>query len=367
MKRSAFIFITLLSLNIEGSIDTIRSESKITDVTVFFNGAQIIRDINVKTGKGKHLIVLKELPDEINPKSIQVYGLENCTILSVKHQTVHPTFNKEIKAEFDNKIEKQELRVKEIKNKINVYEIEEKILLSNSQVNKKDESISITEIKEAAEFYRIRLNEIRREILNLSEELKNIQKETQELYVVQNKLTVKDRKIYSNIFITIDCKKDINENLIISYYVPSAGWVPLYDFRVDEITEPLRIVYNANVYQSSGENWDNVNLTLSSNDPLLSGYKPQIITWYVDRNSPYQKGNIRKTYGSMTGRVSDKEAFEPIPFANIVIKRNNEIVNSTITDFDGQYTIKPIESGTYDLEISFLGYKSVRINGIRVT
>lgn len=356
----------LVSKNAFSSVDTIQTKSKITDVTVFFSGAQVSRQADIKATKGKHLVMMDNLPNEINPQSIQVNGIDNCKILSVKHQLIYPTENKKDKDQLDleNKIDLQELKIKEIKNKFGVFDLEEKLLLDNSMLRKKDEGSAIADIKEAADFYRVRLNEIRQGKLNLSTELEEANKKIQELYVQVNELTAKRRKTYSQILITLDCEKDISADFSMSYYVASAGWTPTYDFRVDDIIKPLNIVYNANVYQSTGENWDNVSLKLSTNNPSLSGNKPELLTWHLGRRSPYQKDVVKQGASALKGRVLDSETNEPLPFANVMIEQNNELLTGTTTDFDGQYTIKPIQSGYYNVKVSYVGYQPVRIDGV---
>jgi len=70
--------------------------------------------------------------------------------------------------------------------------------------------------------------------------------------------------------------------------------------------------------------------------------------------------------GALQGKVTDKATKEPIPFANIIIESKGTQAGGTATDIDGKYTIKPITPGTYDVKVSFLGYKPVQITGIPV-
>lgn len=346
--------------------DTIQTNSKITDVTVFFIGAQVTRCVDLKAIMGKHLIIINKLSNEINPQSIQVDGINHCKILSVKHQLTYSSESKKSKdeLELESKRATQELKIKEIKNKISVYDLEEALLIDNSLFSKKDGGTSVSEIKEAADFYRVRLNEIRQGKLDLSVELDAANKTIQELYVELNKLISRNHKNYSQILITIECEKTINENLCVSYYINSAGWTPLYDFRVDDITKPLTIVYNANVYQSSGESWDNVNIKLSTNNPSLSGNKPELNTWYLGRRNYYPGPAIPNGPASLQGIVSDAESNEAIPFANIALFQGNHLVIGATSDFDGLFKIKPIPSGYYDVRASFVGYKTVQINNL---
>jgi hypothetical protein len=53
----------------------------------------------------------------------------------------------------------------------------------------------------------------------------------------------------------VECSRSIDTAVEFTYYVPNAGWNPLYDFRVDNISKPLLIDYNAMCFQSTGEDW----------------------------------------------------------------------------------------------------------------
>lgn len=68
--------------------------------------------------------------------------------------------------------------------------------------------------------------------------------------------------------------------------------------------------------------------------------------------------------GTLKGKVTDKDTKEPIPFANVVIELGGKIVNGGTTDFDGNYTIKPIPPGKYDVKATYVGYKKLLIKGV---
>lgn len=70
--------------------------------------------------------------------------------------------------------------------------------------------------------------------------------------------------------------------------------------------------------------------------------------------------------GSLQGVVKDKETKEPIPFCTVVLKQNGMMVSGAATDFDGKYVIKPITPGTYNVEVSFVGYNTQIQNGVIV-
>jgi hypothetical protein len=367
MKKTLFIsLLLLLSQNAFCVIDTLFVASKISDVTVFFSGAQITRQIDLKSTKGKHFLVVDNLPGEVNPQSIQVNKIPKCVILSVKHEIIIPNLSRKDKFETDiqSKIDEQEFNIKSIKNKLVVFDLEEKLLLNNQVLKKADGGSSVADIKEAADYYRIRLNEIKQGELNLSKDLENANKKIQEFYVQLNEHNSVKNKTHSRIIIAIDCESDIDASFSLSYYIGGAGWTPLYDFRVNDITEPLVVVYNANIYQSSGEDWVQAKLKLSTSNPTLTGNKPELNTWKLGSTQSYQTINVAKGSGTLKGRILDQDTKEPIPFANIAVYIGNTAVTGVTSDIDGNYTIKPLASGIYDLKVSYIGYNPVKINSL---
>lgn len=365
MKIKLIILALLYTVNLySDEIDTLKLSSQITDVTVFFDGAQITREAKISVLKGKKIFVLENLPAEINPQSIQINNNQKGNIISVKHELVFPNDKSKTLVEYEEKIKLQRIKFQQISNEISVYNIEEQILLDNSILGKKETGTSITEIKEASIFYRSKLNEIKQNKQKLFLDLDLIEENIQNLYLELNKKVSQEKKIYSKITFTFSSETQINANFMISYYVSSAGWTPLYDFRVNDINKPLNLVYNANIFQSTGETWNNVNLTLSTNRPSLSNLKPELETWFVERNNNYKKKIIVDGQSALQGSISDNETGEPIPFANVIIFKNGEMITGTTTDFNGRYTIKPIKSGYYDVKVSFVGYENIEMKGV---
>ncbi|MBL0102443.1 MAG: TonB-dependent receptor [Bacteroidetes bacterium] len=72
--------------------------------------------------------------------------------------------------------------------------------------------------------------------------------------------------------------------------------------------------------------------------------------------------------GEIRGKVTEKEGSkEPVPFASVVVLNGNNIVTSSQTDFDGNYSIKPITPGTYDVKVTVVGYQPVMTKGVVVS
>ena len=68
---------------------------------------------------------------------------------------------------------------------------------------------------------------------------------------------------------------------------------------------------------------------------------------------------------SLAGKVVDGDG-EPVIFGNVAIYKGGNLISGTQTDFDGNYSIPSLDPGTYDVETSYVGLQTQRVNGVIV-
>jgi len=68
----------------------------------------------------------------------------------------------------------------------------------------------------------------------------------------------------------------------LRYATPQASWRPSYEAHVSTTDARVQLGYFAQVRQSTGEDWENVALTLSTARPSLGGQAPELPTWHLD-------------------------------------------------------------------------------------
>ncbi|MFK7933270.1 MAG: mucoidy inhibitor MuiA family protein, partial [Saprospiraceae bacterium] len=114
-------------------------------------------------------------------------------------------------------------------------------------------------------------------------------------------------------------------------------------------------VYKAKVAQTSGENWDNVRLTLSTADPSIGGAAPYLEPWKLGYYTPtYSNNRISSNSGNrtITGQIIEASSGEPLIGANVTIIGINK---GTVSDFDGNFSID-VPAGYEKLEFTYTGY-----------
>jgi hypothetical protein len=71
--------------------------------------------------------------------------------------------------------------------------------------------------------------------------------------------------------------------------------------------------------------------------------------------------------GELRGKVQDAKTKEGIPFAAVIVEQSGSQIAAQQTDFDGNFVIKPIPPGKYDVRVKIIGYNDRLINGLIIT
>ena len=282
------------------------ANSKITEVTVFLNRAQVTRQIRTQLNAGKTNLIVGGLTSTLDPQSIQVSGKGNFIILGTSHQQNYlselnmPKALKSLKdsVELLQKQVQLEQSQKEILNK------EEQMLMSNQKIGGTNQNLTVAELKAMADFYRSRLTEIVSTRMKEDEKIKKLNELVIRLQQQINSQNELYQRNTSEIVISLSAEAPANAEFEISYVVGNAGWVPQYVIRAINTKSPLQLSYKANVFQSTGEEWKNVKLKLSTSNPNESGLKPELIAWYLDFYQPVAyHDHDKKAYRSAPSMV----------------------------------------------------------------
>ncbi|MBI3483100.1 MAG: mucoidy inhibitor MuiA family protein [Bacteroidetes bacterium] len=316
--------------------------SKITDVTVFLNRAQVTRQVKTQLSSGKTELIVGGLTSMLDPESIQVSGRGNFIILGTSHQQNYlselnmPKSLKSLKDSIEW-LQKQislEQSQKEILNK------EEGMLMNNQKIGGANQNLSVIELKSMADFYRSRLSEIVSTRMKEDDKIKKLNERVNKLQQQFNTQNEMYQRNTSEIVISLSADAATNADLEINYVVANAGWTPQYDIRAINTKGPIQLSYKANVFQSTGEEWKNVKLKLSTANPNQSGLKPELVAWYLDFYQPIsyvQRGLQGKVAGMQMAKKAEPESEmkmeEPLLAASLA-EYVTTVQTSLNTEFD---------------------------------
>jgi uncharacterized protein (TIGR02231 family) len=285
------------SLIAQSSIKKI--DSKITDVLVFQHGAQITESGSIAIKEGENQFKFTGISQSMDPNSIQVEGNSNYTILSVRYQQSYNTeeSNSRLKLTQDS-LRACQMKLSELNGYVDVINQEKYMLEANRSIKGENAIILMEDLKEMADFYRLRYTELNLRAIELQQQILDKQNECNK---INNRINILMSGSNSEIIVTLLGESSINSNLKVRYIVPNAGWYPIYDLRAKDINSPIEFAYRAKVYQSSGKDWDKVNLTLSTGNPNAGGQAPSLAPWYLypyETNQGYYKAEERDYNGA---------------------------------------------------------------------
>jgi len=298
-KKHAFSAILVVWITFAASAQSDRPvDSEIKDITVFLARAQVNRFVKTRLEPGRTNLVVTGLASQLDPNSIQVAGRGNFTILGT---TFRQNFLQDVNMPKSLRVLKdsleyyrRQLTIEESQKEILTKE--ESMLTANQRIGGGNSNLTVAELKAMADFFRSRLGEI--VVARLKQDVA-IRKLNEKIQRVQSQINTQN-ELYSRnsgeIVINIAADNVASAELDVSYVVSRAGWQPVYDLRATNTKSPVQLSYKANVFQSTGEEWKNVKLTLSTANPNLGGLKPELAAQVLDF---YQVAPYRQDYRKM--------------------------------------------------------------------
>lgn len=253
-------------------------ETKMERVTVFLKGAQVKRIGKQMINTGKQEIVFRGISTDIEKNSVQVKADGKLMVLSVKVQRDflnEQEVRDEIK-DLETKMEQLNDRKALTQKMLEVFKQEESMLIKNQQITGTTTTLKPEELRQSLEFQRARLTEVLKKQLELGKEIEAIEKDQSKIAGQLRELNQKKDLSTNEIVLYADVKEAATVPFEITYLVKKAGWYPTYNIRVKDVVSPLVMEMNANVYQTSGEGWNNVKLVLSTGNPNENNTKPEI-------------------------------------------------------------------------------------------
>jgi Domain of unknown function (DUF4139)/N-terminal domain of unknown function (DUF4140) len=330
------------------------AESTIQNVTVFSSGARVQRSAILNIQPGRTEISFEGLSNQLDQQTIQLKADANITLLSVQTAKDYLTARK-IDVEERNMIDKiNMLKDKfDLENKLlDVYKNEEAMLIKNQSIGG-DSGVKTAELKDALDLQRLRLTEIYSRELEIQKHLTSELHELDRLRAQVNEISKKKDSVSYIVTALLDSRETRAVNFQLLYNVKDAGWFPAYDIRVTDVSKPLRVLMNANVFQRSGESWKNISLLLSTGNPKDNATPPLLQPWLLGFYDPSVSLRTGGPKGLLTGRVTDIQG-QPVAFATVKLKQYNM---ATTTDVNGFFKLNNV-SGDDIVEVSLVGFES---------
>lgn len=293
MRKLLSICLTLFCCHYAQAQEKVYASAEVKEVTIFASGAELSNKVRVSLPKGSTTLIVQNVANDLDIKSVQLSGPDGITVLSVSREPkgeveiLNPQ-HRRLKDSLDMATGRLEL----LRNKQSAAQGALRIL-NNEQLLGGGGKVELGELSKLVDYYQVKAVELNTTIESLGKE---ITKENKLITRLQEKIRLFTGS--GNVLaIQMTNAKAIQGELNLSYMTYAAGWQAYYDLRAKSISSPLEILYKARVTQYTGVDWKNVKLILSTGNPSQNGDAPVLNPIYAQYYNP-------QSYGALAGQAS---------------------------------------------------------------
>jgi hypothetical protein len=259
--------------------------SKITHVTVYPDSALVTREVEVPAGAGLIELVINPLPEATVPSSMYTEAVEGMRVLTTRFRS------RAVKEDTREEVRKIEEEIRKLQMDARRLQSEMKAIDGNMGLLAKLESFTTASTTHATEKGKLDadaaialakyLMEGRLEKSKLIVALQEQVQTNSESLAYANRrlgeLTSGTSKVERDAVIVVDKVNNGAGKVRLNYLVTAAAWRPQYKFRAGKTAkDAVRVEYLAAVMQQTGEDWERVNITLSTAQPMLNATPPDL-------------------------------------------------------------------------------------------
>ena len=253
MKKTIFLIaLTMMAINaISAQADAksgVPVSTKIEQVTVFLQGAQVQRKGSAVLARGRNEFMFKGLSPYLDKESIRLKGDGgNFTVLSVNY-SVNFMDEQQKRAEVSD----LQTRNKELQGQIdleninvNVLQYEVNSLVKNDLVSSTQSGVKTADLKELMEYRTAKLRETNLKIYESNQKVQGFRENQAKISQQLMELNAKSSTQTGEIAIVVNAEMGGTAAFDLSYSVANASWFMSYDLRVKDVISPMGLLYRS--------------------------------------------------------------------------------------------------------------------------
>jgi hypothetical protein len=385
MSRSRANFLAVASLafltpfDIAPLVAAPSVEGRVMGVILYRGQAQVTREIPVEGNAGSVEVVVGKLPEQIEPNSLFAEGGEKGEIRAVRFRT------KAVGEQPREEVRKLEREILDTQREIDLTTKQQALLAKRTEYLGKMEGFVIPTAQldlargvlnaEALEkLTTFSFGEHEKVVAQEVELAKKAHDLNEQLSLLERKhkeITAGASRTEREAVLFVQKLADGPVNVRLNYLVNNCGWSPTYTMRSADDRKKVRVEYNALIHQLSGEDWNNVSLTLSTASPALSASGPGLAPFHVTLasegqanqapNSSSIKGTAATSSANLFGRgLSKSQVIEQLQGLNVRKNQSVQAANNSFM-FDEQNRFN------WNLNDAAYGLQQLEINGDATT
>ncbi len=280
------LFITELTLN--AAENKIESKAELKSVTVYKFGAELLHSTQANLIKGNNELVIENIANAVDINSIQIKTSSAVTLMGIEFSNNYMLPGKKsVRVKnLEDSLEKLQVNWNRLNNGITNNEELMQVLRMNRDLKGTQSGMSVIELTKLMDYYKSKMEELQLVKTTLSDKINKVNEQKvkiqSQIDEENSKNTTSAGRLILQLSVAIAGKYDF----AVSYVSPNASWNPYYDVRLEDIKSPMKVVTKAKISQTTGIDWKQVKLSLSTSTPGQWGSAPLLSAWYLGYVNP---------------------------------------------------------------------------------
>jgi TonB-dependent SusC/RagA subfamily outer membrane receptor len=347
----------------------ISAKASTTQVIVYKNGAELTQKTSVNVKTGMQEIIINDVANNIDNNSIQINTSNMVTIVGIELGTEY--INKQAKSSkllqledsitsLNSEIEKLEINIKSNNELLDA-------LKANKDIKGVQVGLNVLELTKFLDFYKSKSLGIHNENNELTQKINKLKVLKDVLYLQVNEERNVNNKQVGLLKLQVQVAVAGNYEFTINYLTYNAHWTPFYDIKVKDVQSPLLITTKAKIAQTTGLDWKNIKLSLSTATPSQWGNAPILSSWYLSYIDPVMWMNKQLSKEKREEMAFDKVLAGRISGVSLDESKNNtgSVANIRIRGISSLKSNNEPLCIVNGVEMSYSDFNKINSNNIK--
>jgi len=306
------LLVAIIATGSSALAESVVLTGKVTRATVYRGQAMVTRDLKLEGEAGAYEVVVADLPQHVVGDSLFAESGENAEVRAVRYR------ERAVGEEPREAVRQLDQQILEVTDQLAMVEAKRKLLNNQTEYLDKLEGfvaptakaelskgvLDAEVLQQVTTFTFAQRQEIAEAELAAMQQKRELDKHLLLLQRKRAELTTGASESVREAVLFVQKLAGDPERIRLNYLVNNCGWSPSYTFRADGDEEHVQIEYSGLISQMSGEDWNNVALTLSTASPSLSAARPGLAPFYVTLNA--QSGGKQQAMNEPPAQVAQQ-------------------------------------------------------------
>jgi len=270
----------------------ISASSRIGEVTVYSDRARVTRVAEVELPAGDSILTFVGLPATLDESSVQASGDSNGPVkiegIEIRKKFSERTINDAVLKlqdeiqKIDDQNQKLDGEARDVNDRRSFLQQLRDGVARDFGKDPKVAPLTAAQLKSLYDFYGSEIKSLTDRTRTIELEKRASQPKRAKLQNEINRLMGGVPTVQREVLVSIHSDRPASARVRVSYVVPGASWVPVYDARARVEASRIDLGYYAMVRQQTGEEWKDVKLSLSTARPSVGARMQELQPWWLN-------------------------------------------------------------------------------------